>query len=269
VRALAERAADDQVLRLGGEPSRYASDLLDISQGVSATTLRYGIPMAAKADVARRVEMILNKKVNRRPMTRLSFAVVALTLCAISVPFASWAFSPKIVRTGDPVSEPTFTLKVRVYSLATKDPLIGSHMAVVKSGTPCISCHRDSKQATFAPMGAMVFTASKQFADKVAKSAEDDGGVLLTAPTIVTLDGQRAAINVSATGENKRVTSVSFEPHSTGKGSAEISVELSQSLDERVVSKQSGKTLWEPGRVIIVTDKDKRRLAIIEVSTTP
>lgn len=68
LRAEAEGAADDSVLRLGLAPSRYAQDLLDVAKGIRKDTV-FAVPIARPGGVAARIRAILSPHRDRRPAT--------------------------------------------------------------------------------------------------------------------------------------------------------------------------------------------------------
>jgi beta-lactamase regulating signal transducer with metallopeptidase domain len=96
VRSLSERAADDLVLDSGVEPSRYAQDLLEIAREVGATIPAMALPMAFRADVARRIEMVLKSKVQRGRVTLAGLFGSALLVAAFAVPVATWGLAPRM-----------------------------------------------------------------------------------------------------------------------------------------------------------------------------
>lgn len=68
LRAEAEGAADDAVLRKGLAASEYAQELLEVAKGVRQSTL-LAVPIARPGGVAARVRAILDRNRDRRPAT--------------------------------------------------------------------------------------------------------------------------------------------------------------------------------------------------------
>lgn len=91
VRLYAELAADDRVLRSGVAPTRYAQDLLEIARETQAAGPALTLPMARKADVARRIEMILNDKMRRGSVTLAGLGLGLVFVAAVSVPLGTLA----------------------------------------------------------------------------------------------------------------------------------------------------------------------------------
>lgn len=266
LRHLAERAADDRVLELGCEPSQYASDLLDLTRESSATPPAFAIPMAAKPDVARRIEMILDKKTHRRRTSMFSLAVTALMVSSLAIPLASWALGSKsIPKVEEPAQiEQIFEIKASVYSAPQDDIYSVSHRIAVKEGTPCLACHRSNPGQAVKTPSVTAMAVSPEYAERSIKAALNGGGALLTQPTLVTRDGQKAEITVSPTQENRREMTLALTP-STNDGIVLLAVRLTQKLNGKTVSDHSGTAAWKAGQQIMVVDKDKRRLIILEV----
>jgi|GEM_PF-5695895 len=97
-RDLSEQATDDLVLSSGVAPSRYAQDLLEIARETKTTFPALALPMAEKAEVVRRIEMVLNNKKRRGAITLPGIVAASLVLAGVSVPLASWVIGPRIER---------------------------------------------------------------------------------------------------------------------------------------------------------------------------
>lgn len=95
-RSLAEQAADDIVLTSGADPAGYASSLLEIARGVAAVVKApaLAVPMAAKANVSRRIEMILNKNRQRKAISFGAVALITLAVAGVSGSVGCWALKP-------------------------------------------------------------------------------------------------------------------------------------------------------------------------------
>lgn len=94
LRDLAEEAADDLVLVSGAVPSHYAADLLEISREMRATHSAMALPMARKAEVAWRIEMILNRTKQRGGVSLTTLVLFGAILLAVGIPLASYGLGP-------------------------------------------------------------------------------------------------------------------------------------------------------------------------------
>lgn len=92
---LAEQATDDLVVGEGIAPWRYADVLFAIAQEASASPSLPILGTARKAEVAQRVEMILNAKVSRKIVSRKFRPLILLAALLAAVPVATWALAPQ------------------------------------------------------------------------------------------------------------------------------------------------------------------------------
>ena len=90
-RSLAEEAADDLVVAGGADRCAYATSLLAIAR--AATNPAWGVPMASKPDVARRIELILRDSVERTSLTRRAAIVVGLVVLTVSAAVATFSLA--------------------------------------------------------------------------------------------------------------------------------------------------------------------------------
>jgi TonB family protein len=95
LRLESEHACDDAVLRLGVAAPDYATQLLDLAR-LFRHSRRSFFPapaMARPSDLERRVRVMLNERMDRSPVGRLSGWLVALGLVALTVPIAGLSLS--------------------------------------------------------------------------------------------------------------------------------------------------------------------------------
>lgn len=88
MRAEAESAADDAVLRSGMKPSTYASELLQLAAEFGRrppTLVRVGIPIIMQPKIEQRLKSVLSPAARRRGITRPQ-ALAAIVAVAIVVP---------------------------------------------------------------------------------------------------------------------------------------------------------------------------------------
>jgi TonB family protein len=95
LRLESEHACDDAVLRLGVAAPDYATQLLDLAR-LFRHSRRSFFPapaMARPSDLERRVRVMLNARMDRSPVSRVSGWLVALALVALTVPIAGLSLS--------------------------------------------------------------------------------------------------------------------------------------------------------------------------------
>ncbi len=95
LRLESEHACDDAVLRLGVAAPDYASQLLDLAR-LFRQSRRSFFPapaMARPSDLERRVRVMLNTRMDRSPVGRLSGWLVVLALVALTMPIAGLSLS--------------------------------------------------------------------------------------------------------------------------------------------------------------------------------
>ena len=95
LRLESEHACDDAVLRLGVAAPDYACQLLDLAR-LFRQKHRSFFPapaMARPSDLERRVRVMLNARMDRSPVSRVSGWLVALGLVALTVPIAGLSLS--------------------------------------------------------------------------------------------------------------------------------------------------------------------------------
>jgi TonB family protein len=95
LRLESEHACDDAVLRLGVAAPDYASQLLDLAR-LFRHSRRSFFPapaMARPSDLERRVRVMLNERMDRSPVGRLSGWLVVLALVVLTVPIAGLSLS--------------------------------------------------------------------------------------------------------------------------------------------------------------------------------
>ena len=90
LRRESEHACDDVVLGLGVEGTEYASTLLDLARAFKQHRRAFfpAPAMARPSSLERRVSAMLNRSLNRTPLTRASSALIATALLTIALPLA-------------------------------------------------------------------------------------------------------------------------------------------------------------------------------------
>ena len=90
LRRESEHACDDVVLGLGVEGTAYASTLLDLARAFKQhhRTFFPAPAMARPSSLERRVSAMLNRRLNRTPLTRSACIVTVLALLTIALPIA-------------------------------------------------------------------------------------------------------------------------------------------------------------------------------------
>jgi TonB family protein len=90
LRRESEHACDDAVLGLGVEGTAYASHLLDLARAFRQHRRAFfpAPAMARPSSLERRVSAMLNRSLNRTPLTRSACIVTVIALLAIALPIA-------------------------------------------------------------------------------------------------------------------------------------------------------------------------------------
>ena len=90
LRRESELACDDAVLGLGVEGTEYASHLLDLARAFRQHHRAFfpAPAMARPSSLERRVSAMLNRSLNRTPLTRSACVVTVIALLAIALPIA-------------------------------------------------------------------------------------------------------------------------------------------------------------------------------------
>lgn len=121
-----EHACDDIVLDLGFRGTAYASHLLDLARDfrVHGRTWLPAPSIARPSTLERRVRAMLNPQVNRRPISSLRRAAIALALLALTLPIA--AASQAGVPSGtvaDPMGRPLADAVIRLVPTSGGAPI--------------------------------------------------------------------------------------------------------------------------------------------------
>src|SRR5207247_2306166 len=82
--------ADGAVLGLGVTGSAYAGELVDLARSLVASFYIPAPSMARQSSLERRIRAMLNRDLNRTPITWSACAVVVIALAAITVPLAGF-----------------------------------------------------------------------------------------------------------------------------------------------------------------------------------
>jgi beta-lactamase regulating signal transducer with metallopeptidase domain len=90
LRRESEHACDDAVLALGVEGTEYASTLLDLARAfrLHRRTFFPAPAMARPSSLERRVSAMLNRSINRTPLSRSACIATVISLIAIALPIA-------------------------------------------------------------------------------------------------------------------------------------------------------------------------------------
>jgi TonB family protein len=90
-RAERERSCDDAVLRHGVEPHDYAASLVDVVRSIASARRQSAgaLAMAETSGLESRVRAVLDRGIDRRPVTRRAAVVLALAAAAILAPLAT------------------------------------------------------------------------------------------------------------------------------------------------------------------------------------
>jgi TonB family protein len=84
-----EQACDDAVINRGVGGPEYASHLVDIARDLKGTHWIAAPAIARPSSLERRVRAMLDARLNRRPVSRASYAAMLLAMLAITIPIAS------------------------------------------------------------------------------------------------------------------------------------------------------------------------------------
>ena len=93
LREESERACDDAVLETGVDAPAYATHLLEVAKGFSAYRRAWSPApaIASPSHLERRVRAMLNARLNRRPLTRLTRVAIVIAVVGITLPIAALA----------------------------------------------------------------------------------------------------------------------------------------------------------------------------------
>ncbi len=90
LRQESEQACDDAVINGGVQGTEYASHLVDIARDLTERRHWIAAPAIARpSSLERRVRAMLDARLNRRPISRASYAAIPLVMLAITIPIAS------------------------------------------------------------------------------------------------------------------------------------------------------------------------------------
>lgn len=204
-KGLAEQAADDLVLSSGVAPWRYAQDLLQIARRAQAAAPAAAIAMADKAEVARRIEMVLEQNRPRRAVSPAGIFTIALAVTALAIPLASWAAQSAKTEPAAVSQGPETKIKGKSdeYVIVARVIKSGDHMVLKSNGKIFTSGRKDSIVIATLPEDSIL-------------TGIDNSKVVLS-PTIVTRDGQPASIQFK-TEKTGDLQILAVEPHSTADG---------------------------------------------------
>ena len=120
MQAEAERACDDHVLNAGYQSTDYAQHLLDIVRNIKAArSISWAtVAMARSSKIEGRLQTILAKHRNRRPMTKIAVVIGLLALICFAVPMGVM----RLTKAVDPIHDPAlmdeiYDHKEQIYGL--------------------------------------------------------------------------------------------------------------------------------------------------------
>ena len=119
-----ERACDDHVLNAGYQSTDYAQHLLDIVRNIKAlrSASRATVAMARSSKIEGRLQRILAKHRNRRPMTKIAVAIGLLALICFAVPMGVMRLTKAVAPIDDPaLLNETYEHKEQIYGLMTDE----------------------------------------------------------------------------------------------------------------------------------------------------
>ena len=115
-----ERACDDYVLNAGYQSTDYAQHLLDIVRNIKGlrSASRTTVAMVRSSKIEGRLQTILAKHRNRKPMTKIAVAIGLLALICFAVPMGVMRLTKAVDSIDDPalLSE-TYEHKEQIYGL--------------------------------------------------------------------------------------------------------------------------------------------------------
>ncbi len=253
---VAECAADAAVLSAGAEPAHYAGDLLDIARSARTMRSAVAVPMAVKADVSRRIEMILIHSQKQRGFGRLGLIGLSAMLVIAAVPLTTWALQAKGPAMQPALAAPSDSVAVLV-SAQLLEPGAGNkpmfqHKNFVTKGADCKDCHR-----TIAGQSGLVASTSSGFAmivpeaaaDKILNEAKLAGTNLVSSPKVKTLSGMQAMVTTSD-GDLKRTLKVT--PMVTQTGAIMLSASISTTRGDKVEMQVMTDGIIPPGNALIL-----------------
>ncbi len=241
LRRLAEHAADDLVISSGVTPSRYAEHLLEIAREAHATTPVLALSMAAKADVARRIEMILKPNQRRGAASLAALVTGGFVLTALSAPIATWAI-------GSGQKPASVTILATILNMKPKD--FAGKAELTQGDLP-------SKPQPFA---LWMSTADAEASIKKSKK------FVLSSPNIQTYSGLPASISLSTKDNGKtKTTELSFTPVIKGS-SVSSSLSFSMPGQNGDVRRSLGTTFTKDKSLMVIMED---KIVIVRMSITP
>ena len=172
LRVESEYACDDAVLAQGITGPEYAAQLLDIVSLLQVTDRPWSsaLGMASPTTIERRFAAMLNPRVNRRSVSRISLLVIAIAALGLTLPLAALSTSPRIqTQAHDPIStipvstsiaEPTVRLQAPAVRPRSRElSLAGA--AVVVSAPPPVQPSQVSAPAPTTPQQQSQFKGEK------------------------------------------------------------------------------------------------------------
>jgi len=262
VKALAEQAADDGVLLSGVAPWRYAQDLLQIAKRAQAAAPVAAIPLAEKADVARRIELVLQQNRIRRAITPAGIVTTIAAVAALAIPMASWAAEPA----EQPKSyDVVFKLTPEEWKAIQdkQEPKANLQKTPIQY---IISAHiyRDGGEIKSKSEKAGSILIIKVPGGKKRSVLDDlDKAYLVSAPVLRTLEGMPATIQTSTHGENAAEDVLTVVPTTLKSGQIELELSYSRTKGtEDVVAIKPMKVRIKSGEsVVLLANRDSKSKA--------
>ena len=245
-RALAERAADDQVLAQGVLTTTYAQILLEIAREAKATLSvqsEVTISMTRNYDVARRIEMILEANKRRGRATSSNTLLTGMTLLMITALTASLGLARQTLPQGIlPDGSPAIQLMIETAIVGPHVLLKETGLRPPKGGRAASSIIPDSKSDPY------IYEISKQAA-KDLLNKWSTSKTIISSPRIRTLSGQSARIETSS---NTQHISLEILP----KYNPDKTIEVKLSYHSEIAGTQSFRSVefrTKPGQTILIT----------------
>lgn len=261
-KALAEQAADDGVLLSGVAPWRYAQDLLQIAKRAQAAAPVAAIPLAEKADVARRIELVLQQNRIRRAITPAGIFATVLAVAALAIPMASWAAEPAPRQGHEEGGKLPPAERKSVLKRAPIQYIISSRI------------YRDGGEIKSKAEKAGSILIIKVPAGKKGTVLDDlDKAYLVSAPVLRTLDGMPATIRTSTHGQDAAEDVLTVVPTTRkgGKIELELSYSRTKGAEDAVAIKPMKVRVKSGESVVLLTNRDPKSKAggtVLVVNTT-
>ncbi|MDR3688801.1 MAG: M56 family metallopeptidase [Fimbriimonas sp.] len=197
VRVLAEQASDDQVLSSDISPVRYARDLLQIAKDVDRSRDSIAVCSTNGTDISRRIELILDNKIDRRRVHPANAGLAVLALACLAAPASALRLTPKIGQetassARSTVAEPT-QIMISCVLLKLGVPLTSVSQIASKE----LSKGRAGAKSEMPGVYVLTDLEAKSLADKWKQDSN-----ITSSPKVRTIDKQKASIEIGYDAAN-------------------------------------------------------------------